>query len=142
MPAQQFFISLNLTPCRTVRRLWPREQSLCALQHARGQAAFKLGRDPVLKIALNPYKLAILLQYCLFKNLLVQSGIGAIKGTLSNELRMRLIMDKNLKVLLSAVALAAFVAAPAVAKSRAQPHHTAPTQAHRSSTGVTGVRDT
>jgi hypothetical protein len=54
---------------------------------------------------------------------------------------MRLIMNKNLKVLLSAVALAALVAAPAVAKSRAQPHHSAPTQAHRSSTGVTGVRD-
>jgi len=50
-------------------------------------------------------------------------------------------MSKNLKVLLSAVALTTLVAAPAVAKSRTQPHHTAPTQVHRSSTGVTGVRD-
>jgi len=45
-------------------------------------------------------------------------------------------MNKNLKVLLSAVALAALVAAPAVAKSRTQPNHTAATQVHRSSTGV------
>jgi hypothetical protein len=45
-------------------------------------------------------------------------------------------MNKNLKVLLSTVALAALVAAPAVAKSRTQPHHAAPTQVHRSSTGV------
>jgi hypothetical protein len=54
----------------------------------------------------------------------------------NNELRTRLIMNKNLKVLLSAVALAALVAAPAVAKSRTQPHHTAPTQAHQNSPGV------
>jgi hypothetical protein len=63
MPAQQFFIFSQpnlLQNCPA--RLWPREQSLCALQHARGQAAFKCGRDPVRKIALNPYKLAILLQ--------------------------------------------------------------------------------
>jgi hypothetical protein len=46
------------------------------------------------------------------------------------------IMNKNLKVLLSAVALAAVVAAPAVAKSRTQPHHTGPTQAHQNSAGV------
>ena len=39
-----------------------------------------------------------------------------------NELRTRLIMNKNLKVLLSAVAVAALVAAPAVAKSRTQQH--------------------
>jgi hypothetical protein len=45
-------------------------------------------------------------------------------------------MDKNLKVVLSADALAALVAAPAVAKSRTQPHHTASTPAHRNSTGV------
>jgi hypothetical protein len=42
-------------------------------------------------------------------------------------------MDKNLKVILSAVALAALVAAPAVAKSRTQ-HHTAPAPAYGYST--------
>jgi hypothetical protein len=62
MRAQQFFIFSQRPSCRTVRRLWPREQLLCAPQHARGQAAFKYGRDPARKIALNPYKLAILLQ--------------------------------------------------------------------------------
>jgi hypothetical protein len=54
----------------------------------------------------------------------------------NNELRTRLIMNRNLKVVLSAVALAALMAAPAVAKSRTQPRHVAPTQVHRSSTGV------
>jgi hypothetical protein len=49
---------------------------------------------------------------------------------LNYELRRRLIMNKNLKVLLSAVALAALVAAPAVAKSGTQ-QHTAPALAHR-----------
>jgi hypothetical protein len=47
-------------------------------------------------------------------------------------------MNKNLKVVLSAAALAALMAAPAVAKSRTQPHHTAVTQVHRN---ITGVRD-
>jgi hypothetical protein len=45
-------------------------------------------------------------------------------------------MNKNLKVVLSAVALAALVAPPAVAKSRTQPRQAAPTQAHRNSPGV------
>ena len=48
-------------------------------------------------------------------------------------------MNKNLKVVLSAVALAALMAAPAVAavsKSRTQPRHAAPTQVHRNSTYV------
>jgi hypothetical protein len=43
-------------------------------------------------------------------------------------------MDKNLKVVLSGVALATLMAAPAVAaaaKSRTQPRQAAPTQAHR-----------
>ena len=46
----------------------------------------------------------------------------------NNELRTRLIMNRNLKVVLSAVALAALVAAPAVAKSRTQQYteHSAP----------------
>jgi hypothetical protein len=45
-------------------------------------------------------------------------------------------MNKNLKVVLSAVALAALMAAPAVAKSRTQPRHAAPTQVHRNSADV------
>jgi hypothetical protein len=45
-------------------------------------------------------------------------------------------MNKNLKVVLSAVAVAALVAPPAVAKPRTQPRQIAPTQAHRNSTGV------
>jgi hypothetical protein len=45
-------------------------------------------------------------------------------------------MNKNLKVVLSAVALAALMAPPAVAKPRTQPHQTAPTQVHRNTTGV------
>jgi hypothetical protein len=53
----------------TVRRLRPREQLLCARQHARCQAVFKCGRGPDQKIALNPYKLAISLQRCLIKKL-------------------------------------------------------------------------
>jgi hypothetical protein len=70
MPAQQFFIFSQPTLLQTtVRRLWPREQLLCALQHARCQAVFKCRRDPDRKIALNPYKLAISLQRCLIKKL-------------------------------------------------------------------------
>jgi hypothetical protein len=46
-----------------------------------------------------------------------------------------------MKTLITALAVAAILATAAVAKSRTQPHHTAPTQVHRSSTGVTGVRD-
>jgi outer membrane biogenesis lipoprotein LolB len=53
---------------------------------------------------------------------------------------MRLIMNKNVKVLLSAVALAILVAAPAVAKSRTQPHHTASTQAHRHNTDIRDIQ--
>jgi hypothetical protein len=53
---------------------------------------------------------------------------------------MRLIMNKNVKVLLSAVPLAILVAAPAVAKSRTQPHHTASTQAHRRSTDIRDIQ--
>jgi hypothetical protein len=49
-------------------------------------------------------------------------------------------MNKNVKVLLSAVALAILVAAPAVAKSRTQPHHTASTQAHRRSTDIRDIQ--
>jgi len=45
-------------------------------------------------------------------------------------------MTRNLKVLLSAVALAALVAAPALAKSHTQQHHTAPALAYRSNTVI------
>jgi hypothetical protein len=44
-------------------------------------------------------------------------------------------MNKNVKVLLSAVALAALVGAPAVAKSRTQ-QHTAPALAYRNNTVI------
>jgi hypothetical protein len=54
---------------------------------------------------------------------------------MNNDFRTRLIMNKNLKVVLSAVALAALVAAPAVAKSPTQ-QHTAPTLAYRNSTVI------
>jgi hypothetical protein len=70
MPAQQFFIFSQPTLLQTtVQRLWPREQLLCALQQARCQAEFKCGRDPDRKIALNPYKMTISLQWCLIKKL-------------------------------------------------------------------------
>jgi hypothetical protein len=49
-------------------------------------------------------------------------------------------MNKNVKILLSAVALSTLVAAPAVAKSRTQPHHTASTQAHRHSTHIRDIQ--
>jgi hypothetical protein len=58
------------------------------------------------------------------------------KQRIANEV----IMNTNLKVLLSAVALAALMAAPAVAKSRAQAHQTAPTQAQAHRNGPL-VRD-
>jgi hypothetical protein len=45
-------------------------------------------------------------------------------------------MNKNLKVLLSAVAVVAVAAAPAVAKSHTQSHHTGPGLAHRNSTDI------
>jgi hypothetical protein len=45
-------------------------------------------------------------------------------------------MDKNLKVVLSAVALAALVAVPANAKSRTHTEQTAPTLAYRNGTVI------
>jgi hypothetical protein len=45
-------------------------------------------------------------------------------------------MGKNLKVVLSAVALAALVAAPAIAKSRTHTEHTAPAVVYRNSTVI------
>jgi hypothetical protein len=53
-----------------------------------------------------------------------------------NELRTRLIMNKNLKVLLSAIAVAALVATPAVAKSHTQLHYAGPDLAHRSGADI------
>jgi hypothetical protein len=55
---------------------------------------------------------------------------------MNNEYRTRFAMDKNLKVVLSAVALAALVAAPAVAKSRSHTEHTAPALAYGHSTVI------
>jgi hypothetical protein len=54
----------------------------------------------------------------------------------NNELRMRSIMNKNIKVLLSAVAVVALMGAPAVAKSHTQPHYTAPDVVHRNSLDI------
>jgi D-alanyl-D-alanine carboxypeptidase len=45
-------------------------------------------------------------------------------------------MDKNIKVVLPAVALAALMAAPAVAKPRTPPHPAAATQVHRNTAVV------
>jgi hypothetical protein len=43
-------------------------------------------------------------------------------------------------VLLSVVTLAVFVAAPAVAKSRTQPHHAGPALAHQNSTDIGDIQ--
>jgi hypothetical protein len=64
---------------------------------------------------------------------LVQHGICATLGAPNNEFLERLIMKANLKIALSAVALAALVAAPAVAKSRQQ---VAPAPAYANGTVV------
>jgi hypothetical protein len=57
---------------------------------------------------------------------------------MNNQFRARFVMEKNLKVLLSAVVLAALVAAPAVAKSRTQHYteHSAPGVAYGNSTVI------
>jgi hypothetical protein len=44
------------------------------------------------------------------------------------------------RVLLSVVALAVFVAAPAITKSRTQPHHTSPALAHQNSTDIRDIQ--
>jgi hypothetical protein len=66
----------------------------------------------------------------------VQYGIGAIFQPVEHDLKEDAAMKTNLKVVLSAVALAALVAAPAVAKSRTQ-QQAAPAQTY-SHSGVTG----
>jgi hypothetical protein len=55
---------------------------------------------------------------------------------MNNEYRARFVMDKNLKVVLSAVALAALVAVPANAKSRTHTEQTTPTLAYRNGTVI------
>jgi hypothetical protein len=70
------------------------------------------------------------------KNSLVHYEIGAKRSTTNNECRARFVMDKNLKAALSAVALGALVAAPAVAKSRTHTEHTAPAVAYGRSTVI------
>jgi hypothetical protein len=77
--------------------------------------------------ALNPYKQAIFTHERVIETPLVQYGICASLGVPNNEFLKRLMMKANLKVVLSAVALAALVAAPAVAKARTQ---TAPAPAY------------
>jgi hypothetical protein len=66
------------------------------------------------EIALNPYKQDIFPHRRLIESSLVGYGIDAMKGALNNEFRMRLNVKVNLKVVLSVLAVAALVAAPAV----------------------------
>jgi hypothetical protein len=54
------------------------------------------------------------------ENSLVRCGIGAIFTVIEHQVTKEFPMKSNLRVVLSAVALAALVAAPAVAKSRTQ----------------------
>jgi hypothetical protein len=82
---------------------------------------------PPANTALNPHKQAIFTHERVIERSLVQYGICATLGAPNNEFLKRLIMKTNLKVVLSAVALAALVAAPAVAKTRTQ---TAPAPAY------------
>jgi hypothetical protein len=83
--------------------------------------------------ALNPYKQAIFTHERVIETPLVQYGICATLAVPNNEFLKRLIMKANLKVVLSAVALATLVAAPAVAKTRIQ---TAPAPAYSNGTVV------
>jgi hypothetical protein len=62
----------------------------------------------------------------------VQYGIGVILTVIEHHLKEGAAMKTNLKVVLSAVALAALVAAPAVAKSRNQ--QSAPAQTYSNNT--------
>jgi hypothetical protein len=66
----------------------------------------------------------------------VRYGIGAIFQAIEHHLKEDAAMKTNLKVVLSAVALAALVAAPAVAKSRTQ-QQSAPAQTY-SNNSVSG----
>jgi hypothetical protein len=69
------------------------------------------------EIALNPYKQTIFPHRRVNKSWLVSCIIDAMKGVLNNEFRMKSNMKANLKIVLSALALAALVAAPALTKS-------------------------
>src|SRR5215475_4353043 len=69
------------------------------------------------EIALNPYKQVIFPHRRAIKSALVSCITDAMKGALNNKFRMKLSMKANLKIALSALALAALVAAPLVAKS-------------------------
>jgi hypothetical protein len=55
---------------------------------------------------------------------------------MNNEYQARFVMVKSLKVVLSAVALAALVAVPANAMSRTHTEQTAPTLAYRNGTVI------
>jgi hypothetical protein len=66
----------------------------------------------------------------------VQYGIRAIFDAIGHVLKEDAAMNTNLKVALSAVALVALVAAPAVAKSRTQQQST--TQTYSQQGGVYG----
>jgi hypothetical protein len=77
---------------------------------------------PATNTALNPYKQAIFAHGRVITGLLVHHGIGGMLSGPDTNFQARLKMSTNLKVALSAVALAALVAAPAAAKSRTQQH--------------------
>jgi hypothetical protein len=104
----------------------------CVTESRRGfvGGTFRLGN-----IALNPYKLAIFAPRYVTKKSLVQYGISANWGWFNNEFRKKLIMNRYLTVALSGVALAAFVAAPALAKSHTQ-HHSVHAPSYSSNTVV------
>jgi hypothetical protein len=72
---------------------------------------------PCGEIALNPYKQDIFPHRRAIKSSLVRCITDAMKGELNNEFRMKLNMRANLRIVLAALALAALVAVPAVAKS-------------------------
>jgi hypothetical protein len=70
--------------------------------------------------ALNRYKHAIFLHRSVSAGLLVQYGICAILCDIEHVSKGSFSMINTVKVAVSAIALAALVAAPAVAKSRTQ----------------------
>jgi len=76
---------------------------------------------PTRQTALNHYKQDIFRHGPALNNALVRCGIGVMSGgSVNNEPRMRLYMKTNVKVVLSVLAFAGLVAAPAVAKTHTQ----------------------
>jgi hypothetical protein len=99
-----------------------------ALRHGRARAPVQGTHSGQSRAALNPYKHAIFPHKSVNARLLVRYGIGAILQVIEHHFKEVRHMNNTLKVALSALALAALVAAPAVAKSRNQ--QTAPAQTY------------